>query len=322
MAKKPASKPAAARAKKPVAAKPVVAKSQARGEEGARRGTGRRARPAAHDVSPRSRSRAPAGLRSAIRRSSFAVVLAALLFQVGCSAFGRAGAEWWNLRRDPSGQAPDPASTREPVVQVYAARTVGWRGVLAVHTWIAFKPRGAAEYTRYEVIGWGVDRGAPAVRVNRTGPDNYWFGSRPDLLADRRGDGVDAIIAKVEAAVAAYPYPASYRTWPGPNSNTFIAYVARAVPELRLDLPPTAIGKDYLPGAALVGLEPERHGRADLRPRAARRARGLGGGPRDQPARPHLRGRREEPCAQDSRRRPRRTALTRLAPAPASGASG
>ena len=72
---------------------------------------------------------------------------------------------------------------------------------MAVHSWIAFKPRGAAEYTRYEVMGWGVDRGAPALRVNRTGPDNYWFGSRPDLLVDRRGDGVDAIIAKVETAV-------------------------------------------------------------------------------------------------------------------------
>ena len=76
-------------------------------------------------------------------------------------------------------------------MQVYAARTVGWRGVMAVHTWIAFKPRGGAEYTRYEVMGWGVDRGAPALRVNRTGPDNHWFGSRPDLLVDRRGDGVD-----------------------------------------------------------------------------------------------------------------------------------
>ena len=139
---------------------------------------------------------------------------------------------------------------------MYAARTVGWRGVLAVHTWIALKPANAAEYTRYEVVGWGVDRGVPAVRVNRAGPDNYWFGSRPDLLVDRRGDGVDALIGKVEAAVAAYPYPTSYRTWPGPNSNTFVAYVGRSVPELRLDLPPTAIGKDFLAGAALAGRSP------------------------------------------------------------------
>ncbi len=139
---------------------------------------------------------------------------------------------------------------------MYAARTVGWRGVLAVHTWIALKPSGAASYTRYEVMGWGVGRGAPAVRVNRSGPDNYWFGSRPDLLVDRRGDGVDVLIAKVEAAVTAYPYPSSYRTWPGPNSNTFTAFVARSVPDLKLDMPATAIGKDFLPGGALAALAP------------------------------------------------------------------
>ena len=118
------------------------------------------------------------------------------------------------------------------------------------------KPSGAPSYTRYEVIGWGVDRGMPALRVNRTGPDNYWFGSRPQLLADVRGERVDALIAKVEAAVRAYPYPRSYRTWPGPNSNTFTAYIGRAVPELRLDLPPTAVGKDYLPGGVPAGTSP------------------------------------------------------------------
>jgi hypothetical protein len=103
-------------------------------------------------------------------------------------------------------------------------------------------------------MGWGVDRGAPAVRINRTGPDNYWFGQRPEKLVDLRGDGVDELIANIEAAVRSYPYPSSYRMWPGPNSNTFTAYVARTVPELRLDLPPTAIGKDYLPGGALASL--------------------------------------------------------------------
>ncbi len=166
----------------------------------------------------------------------------------GCAALERAGQSWWELRRDSSAQAPDPAITREAVVQVYAARTVGWRGIMAVHTWIAVKPSGATSYTRYEVMGWGVHDGAPALRVNRTGPDNYWFGSRPELLVDVRGPGVDEVIARVQAAVASYPYPASYRTWPGPNSNTFTAHIGREVPELRLDLPPTAIGKDYIPG--------------------------------------------------------------------------
>ena len=190
-------------------------------------------------------------------RARQVVLLTCLLgATAGCSTLERTRGNWWELSREPSGQAPDPATTPEAVVQVYAARTVGWRGLLAVHTWIAVKASGAPSYTRYEVMGWGVSRGAAALRVNRTGPDNHWFGSRPELLLDLRGPQVDAIVEKVLAAVAAYPYPDSYRTWPGPNSNTFTAFVAREVPELRLNLPSTAIGKDYLAGGAPVGLAP------------------------------------------------------------------
>jgi hypothetical protein len=159
-----------------------------------------------------------------------------------------------SARNDSSQQAPEPEATPEAVIQVYAARARGWRGILGVHTWLTVKRSEAPAYTRYEVIGWGVDRGLPAIRVNRAGPDNYWFGERPDKLVDRRGDGVDDLITRLEAAVASYPYPSTYRLWPGPNSNTFMAYVGRAVPELRLDLPSTAIGKDYLPGASLASL--------------------------------------------------------------------
>ncbi|HUB95881.1 MAG TPA: DUF3750 domain-containing protein [Stellaceae bacterium] len=163
---------------------------------------------------------------------------------------------WYKASREPTGMAPDPATTREAVIQVYAARAVAWRGVVAVHTWFAVKPTGAPKYTRYEVVGFGVAEGAPSVRVDRTGPDNYWFGDKPQLLLDRRGAGVDALIDKVRAAIAAYPYPHEYRAWPGPNSNTFTAYVARAVPELHLALPSIAIGKDYLPDGALIAEAP------------------------------------------------------------------
>ena len=52
------------------------------------------------------------------------------------------------------GLAPDPATHREAVVQVYAARVIGWRGVFGVHTWIAAKPAAASQYTVYEIIGW------------------------------------------------------------------------------------------------------------------------------------------------------------------------
>ena len=77
-------------------------------------------------------------------------------------------------------------------------------------------------------------------------PDARWFGAAPQLLVEHRGAAAQAMIEHIEAAVARYPWGMTYRLWPGPNSNTFVAYVARQVPELGLDLPPTAIGKDYL----------------------------------------------------------------------------
>ena len=56
-----------------------------------------------------------------------------------------------------------------------------------------------------------------------------------------------ALIPKVKAAIAQYRYNVSgdYRVWPGPNSNTFVASVLRAVPELAVTLPSNAVGKDF-----------------------------------------------------------------------------
>ena len=120
----------------------------------------------------------------------------------GCLPYRRDGVPWYEARRDPTGLAPDPATTPEAVIQVYAARAVSWRGVFSMHTWIAVKRTGAPRYTRYEVLGFGVANGAPAVRIDRMGPDNYWFGARPKIILDHRGPDVDAMIEDVRAAVA------------------------------------------------------------------------------------------------------------------------
>jgi hypothetical protein len=179
------------------------------------------------------------------------VLLVILPLAASCVVPQRSGdTPWYLARRDSSGQAPDPAATPEPVIQVYAARAVGWRGIVGVHTWVAVKEAGATAWTRYEVIGWGVERGVPSVRVNRMGPDNYWFGAYPELILDRRGAEAAPLIARLRGAVERYPWPDFYRVWPGPNSNTFTAFLAREVPELGLVLPPTAVGKDFLDGVA------------------------------------------------------------------------
>jgi hypothetical protein len=168
-----------------------------------------------------------------------------------------ARAEHWSRARwDSTGSAPDPRAHPEAVVQIYAARTWGWKGAVAVHSWIAFKPEGAAAYDRYEVVGWGVSHGAPAVRRNLRPPDARWAGSDPELVAELRGADAAEAIPKLEDAIRRYPFRDRYLTWPGPNSNTFVAWLAREVPELRVTLPPTAIGKDFLPGGQLVAWAP------------------------------------------------------------------
>lgn len=159
---------------------------------------------------------------------------------------GSGASDWRTASREPVGLAPDPATTPEAVVQVYAARALNWRGYFGVHPWIAVKRRGARRFTVYEVNGWRLGWTGTSVMASDRAPDARWFGNRPELLAEKRGDGVDALIDRIEAAVADYPWARTYRVWPGPNSNTFAAHVLRAVPELRVDLPPTALGKDYV----------------------------------------------------------------------------
>ena len=133
----------------------------------------------------------------------------------------------------------------EAVVQVWGARTRGAKGLFGVHTWIAVKPAGTLEYTVYEVIGWRLRWSDSALVVRNRAPDR-WFGAPGELYAEKRGAGVDELIQRIAKLAAEYPHAKEYTLWPGPNSNTFVAWVTRAVPELEVDLPATAIGKDYM----------------------------------------------------------------------------
>jgi hypothetical protein len=142
------------------------------------------------------------------------------------------------------------------VIQVYAARAFNWRGMFAVHTWIATKQENANEYTVHQVVGWRQYRGLPVLVSGEDIPDRSWFGSPPEIIADIRGEKADTLIPRIQQAVASYPHAERYTTWPGPNSNTFVAHVAREVPELRIELPTTAIGKDYLSNGGVAARAP------------------------------------------------------------------
>ena len=173
------------------------------------------------------------------------------LLTVACGVV-QLGQDWRNADRSSFGIAPAPQAHREAVVQVYAARAFDWRGVFAVHTWIATKARDTDAYTVHEVLGWYARRGGRVV-VSRPGvPDRAWYGNPPELVTDVRGETAEALIPQVERAVAEYPYPDEYTLWPGPNSNTFVAWVGRRVPGLQMNLPSIAIGKDYVPDGVLA----------------------------------------------------------------------
>ena len=185
-----------------------------------------------------------------------AVALTAITTATSCM---HTRSDWRTASRAPVGLAPDPADVKEAVVQVYGARTIGAKGIFGVHTWVAVKPAEAHEWTVYEVVGWRLRWSQSAIVVHSRPPDGRWFGAAPELYADRRGPGVDQLIERIDRAARAYPYGAEYRAWPGPNSNTFTAWIARAVPELEVDLPATAIGKDYL-GSSIIGAAPSGSG--------------------------------------------------------------
>lgn len=158
---------------------------------------------------------------------------------------GCASKDWRTASREPAGIAPDPVATKEAVLEVYGARAWGWRGWFAIHTWFAAKHTGEPSYTVYEVIGWRQRHGLSVVRIEKDAPDRYWFGEKPRLLKEHRGKGVDDLITAVDRAARSYPWPDSYKAFPGPNSNTFTAWVARQVPDLGLSLPFSAIGSGY-----------------------------------------------------------------------------
>ena len=155
-----------------------------------------------------------------------------------------------------SGMLQEANADPEARLLIFTGRTGRWKGIFSVHSWVVLKPENATAWNRYDVVGWG-----QPVRNNGWAPDGRWYGDTPRVLLDMRGPQASALIPKVRSAIAAYQYSRAgdYRIWPGPNSNTFVASVLRAMPELEATLPSNAIGKDFRP-APYIGLTDSRTG--------------------------------------------------------------
>jgi hypothetical protein len=175
-------------------------------------------------------------------------------------------AAWWMSRDHPAswsvadwssaGLLPPAAAKSEAIVHVYAARAGRWKGAFAHHMWLVLKERDGRRYERFDKVGWG-----RPVRRDGWTPDARWYGNPPELVAAIEGPAAEAVIPRLRAAIDSYPYdrPGGYRVWPGPNSNSFVAYVLASAPEFVAALPPTAIGKDWR-ADGIVGLPPSGFG--------------------------------------------------------------
>jgi hypothetical protein len=185
--------------------------------------------------------------RSRRRRIVF-LILALFLLPIAARAalyaFEGGPRSWHDADWSSTGSLPAAPAYPAARVLVMTGRTGGWKGTVAVHSWVVLKRENAREWTRYDVVGWG-----NPVRRNGWAPDGRWYGNTPSVLADINGTEATALIPKIEDAIKNYQFANSgdYRLWPGPNSNTFVATVLRAVPELGVAMPPNAIGRDYRP---------------------------------------------------------------------------
>ncbi len=152
------------------------------------------------------------------------------------------GAGWRTADRSSAGLLPPAWQKRGAVVRIFSARTVSWRGIVATHSWIVIKDAGAAAYQRFDYTAWGLP-----VWIDRFVPDGRWFGSEPEIVYAADDTDAARIIPRIRATIEHYRFSAygDYKAWPGPNSNTFVAAVMSAVPDIQATLPPTAIGKDF-----------------------------------------------------------------------------
>lgn len=146
------------------------------------------------------------------------------------------------------GLAPLPKRCKEAVVQVYGIQSPSWRGAISIHTYIAYKPKYGTEWFRCELLE--SNQGRELVLHHEHGTPDGMRGERsPFIVHEIRGIQAERVIGKLRSAISLYPHMAEYDEWFGPNDNTFIAYLGRAIPSFKMVLPHNAIGKDYYEGS-------------------------------------------------------------------------
>jgi Protein of unknown function (DUF3750) len=132
------------------------------------------------------------------------------------------------------------------VVQLRYATLPHVLRAFAVHYWFVMFDPASRQWHRWEV--WqSKDAGGKSighVHCDLRHPDCGVGGGAYRLAAEWNGSPARAICSVLNNA-RDYPHRDRYRVWPGPNSNTFVAWVLREA-ALHHSFDPRAIGKDYV----------------------------------------------------------------------------
>lgn len=139
-----------------------------------------------------------------------------------------------------------PVEPTGPVVQLWHATLPSALRWVAVHCWFtAFDPA-VGQWRRWEV--WqNADAGGTSwghVHRDLMSPYRPVGGGPAVRQAEWQGEEAERLLAVLEGSPE-YPHRARYHYWPGPNSNTYAAWVLRQA-AVSHDFDPRAVGKDYL----------------------------------------------------------------------------
>ncbi len=161
------------------------------------------------------------------------MILAALALLAGCAGM------------PPSTLPADPAYL-VTVKTVRIPSTEPWVSRFASHTWFDLKNGAETNWGRVEILA--ADSGVMMYKIpaSEARADERWT-NRVSVIGMVEGDAAQQMIPQLLALAKNYADKANYYAWPGPNSNTFVARLARELPGLHLQFNHNAAGKDYTP---------------------------------------------------------------------------
>jgi hypothetical protein len=203
---------------------------------------------------------AQAGLWSGVRAFVLGMVLLLALFAAG--RWVRRGvwkARWLLLgwlalclvgeaysRIWPNSFTPLTEPPGEPVVQLGHSRLPSALGAVAVHHHFLTFDSAEGRWHRWDL--WQhADRGGTSwghVHRDLLSPASGVGGEPPVTVREWRGDEARALLRALDRS-SEYPYRGRYLAWPGPNSNTYPAWVLREA-GVSCDMDPRSLGSNYL----------------------------------------------------------------------------